>query len=126
MEMACATCGWFSVIGATVFAVIGTMVGRRNASVIEHKLEIEITDSEYEEKLNKVQFDMIVMTFVMIAAAAGCFVMQIMEGKKAIEKEQKDKETAVENYAAIFKDELNKPLYKEINGVRYWPSEVSQ
>ena len=54
MEMICATCGWFSVIGATVFAVIGTMVGRRNASVIEHKLEIEITDSEYEQKLNKV------------------------------------------------------------------------
>ena len=68
---------------------------------------------------------MIVMTFVMIAAAAACFVMQIIEGKKAVEKEKKERETAVENYAAIFKDELQKPLYKEINGTRYWPSEVS-
>ena len=84
MEMLCATCGWFSVIGSTVFAVLATMLARRNASVIEHKFEIEEFSEEYvfEDKIKETQTNMVVMCFVMIVAAAGCFVMQVVEGKK--------------------------------------------
>tara|TARA_B110000285_G_C14593178_1_gene367291 strand:+ start:90 stop:260 length:171 start_codon:yes stop_codon:yes gene_type:complete len=48
METLCATCGWFSVIGSTVFAILATMLARRNASVIEHKFEIETVSEEYD------------------------------------------------------------------------------
>ena len=48
METLCATCGWFSVIGATVFAVLATMLARKNAAVIEHKFEFITTSETYE------------------------------------------------------------------------------
>ena len=65
---------------------------------------------------------MIVMCFIMIVAAAGCFVMQVVEGKKVAARVIKDKEIAIGNYAAIFKNELQAPLYIQRGQTRYYAS----
>ena len=123
--MTCGLCGWFSVIGAVNFGVLAAMLYRRNEPVIEHKFGVEKEGNldEYQKKIDGLTTDMVIMAMIMVVASVFCFGSSIVFAKNEAERLEKEKEEAVRNYAAVFKNELLAPSYIERGGKRYYAQE---
>ena len=98
----CNLCAWFSTIGAVCFIIFAYMISNKNAAVIEHKFHISLEDTA---GLNAAHHQMIVMTIVMIAMSALCFIGSFASDKQDREQAIMDKINAEQAYSCIFGDD---------------------
>ena len=87
-DFCCNLCAWFSVIGSATFAILAVMLTRHNDAVIEHKFNLALTDTE---GITAAHGQMVVMSIVMVVAAALCFLSSFMYAKAEFNEEMRER-----------------------------------
>ena len=98
----CNCCAWFSVIGVVTFGIIAAMLYRRNPAVIEHKFHLKVDD---DDKIDDRMGVMIIMQFVMMAAALCCFFLAFRYERIENEEDAKYQDELAKKVGRTFVDD---------------------
>ena len=107
----CKLCAWWSVIGAFTYFTIAMMIARRNWSVIQEKIgiQIELDGGPKEEKMNEeltaTQHKMLLMVVVMILSSVCCFSLGFFLARREKESEEAEAVARERDYGLIFGDD---------------------